>query len=60
VVLEGGIGLAGDLLIEPIKKTLDQVILSIEYFKERTINTAKLGNNAGLTGGMVLLKINHL
>lgn len=60
VVLGGGVSLTGDLLLEPTRKTLDQVILSKEYLKDLTLITAKLGDNAGLIGALVLLKINHL
>ena len=60
VVLGGGVSLTGDLLLEPTRKTLDQMILSKEYLRDLTLITAKLGDNAGLIGALVLLKINHL
>jgi glucokinase len=60
IVLGGGVSLTGELLLKPIKKVLDTVILSNEYLKDLTITTAELGDNAGLIGALVLIKINNL
>ena len=60
IVLGGGVSLAGDLLLKPIRNTLELVILSKEYLEYLLIKTAELGDNAGLIGGLVLLKTNNL
>ena len=60
IVLGGGVSLAGDLLLKPIRNTLELVILSKEYLKNLSIKTAELGDNAGLIGALVLLKTNNL
>jgi len=60
VVLGGGVSITGDLLLEPTRKVVEQVILSKENLKGLTITKAKLGDNAGLIGALVLIKINHL
>jgi glucokinase len=59
IVLGGGVSLTGDLLLKPIKKVMDEVILSHEYLKDLTFTTAELGDNAGLIGALVLIKINE-
>ncbi len=60
IVLGGGVSLTGDLLMKPTRKTLDHEILSQEYLKDLTITTAELGDNAGLIGALVLIRINNL
>jgi glucokinase len=60
IVLGGGVSMTGDLLLKPTKKVLEKVILSNEYLKDLVITTAELGDNAGLIGALVLIKINDL
>jgi len=60
IILGGGVSLTGELLLNPTKRTLEQVILSKEYLKDLIITTAELGDNAGLIGALVLIKIHHL
>jgi glucokinase len=60
VVLGGGVSFTGDLLLEPMQKEIEKSILSKEYLGNLTFSTAKLGENAGLIGGLVLITVNNL
>lgn len=49
VVIGGGVGLAGDLLIDPIEKVVKQRVFLMPVEKVEIVN-AKLGNDAGTVG----------
>jgi len=49
VVLAGGVAAAGDLLLEPIRRTLESRVSLVDVSKVEIV-TASLGNNAGVLG----------
>jgi glucokinase len=55
LIFGGGVSLSGDLLFDPMRKELERTIISKEYLKNLSIAVAKLGDNAGLIGGLVLI-----
>ncbi len=56
LIFGGGVSLSGDLLFDPMRKELERTIISNEYLKNLSIAVAKLGDNAGLIGGLVLVE----
>lgn len=55
VILGGGVTQAGDLLLKPMQKALEDSIISPQYLKKLKITTAKLGDDVGLKGALALL-----
>lgn len=55
LIIGGGVSLSGGLLFDPMRKELEKTIISQEYLKSLSITVAKLGDNAGLIGGLVLI-----
>lgn len=55
LIFGGGVSLSGDLLFDPMRKELERTIISNEYLKNLSIAVAKLGDNAGLIGGLVFV-----
>jgi glucokinase len=56
IVLGGGVSNARDLLLNPIKRTMEQSVMTPAYLERLQICYAKLGDQAGLVGAMVLAK----
>jgi glucokinase len=56
VILGGGVSLTGDLLINPIRKTLSAALFSDEYLRDLVITQAALGDDAGLYGALALVR----
>ena len=54
IILGGGVSKCGYLLIQPLKTSIAEHVLSIDYFNEVTITTAALGDDAGLMGALAL------
>lgn len=54
-VLGGGVSLLGDLLFEPIKRSLREHIMDPAYLDGVRVLPAALGDDAGLVGAMVLV-----
>ena len=54
LILGGGVSLSGDLIINPMRASLEKHIVSPEYTKNLTIVQAALGDNAGLLGALAL------
>lgn len=54
VLIGGGVSLAGDLLFEPIRETVDQQVMSPIY-REVEILPAALGADVGLMGAVALV-----
>lgn len=50
VVIGGGVGAAGDLLLEPARKAFGAALSAGAYRPHLTIRAAELGNDAGLIG----------
>ena len=55
LVIGGGVSAAGDVLFEPLKTKLQQV-LSVEFFERLRIELAQLGNDAGIIGSAALAR----
>lgn len=55
IVFGGGVSLTGNLLLDPMRKEMEKSVISEEYLKNLEIVPARLGDNAGLVGGMVLI-----
>ena len=56
IVLGGGVSNAGDLLLNPVKRTMENSVMTPAYLEKLQICYAKLGDQAGLVGAMVLAK----
>ncbi len=56
VVLGGGVSMTGDLLLEPVRKTVEQSVLSEHYLQDLVITQAALGDDAGLYGALALAR----
>lgn len=54
VILGGGVSMSGDLLLTPMKKSLNQHVVAPEYLHGLTITTASLGDDTGLLGALAL------
>ena len=55
VILGGGVTQAGDLLLKPLKESLNASVISPQYLENFEISLAKLGDDVGLWGVLVLL-----
>ena len=56
VVLGGGVTKAGDLLMNPLKKALNEGVFTPEYLKHLELAFAKLGDEVGLIGALTLAR----
>lgn len=56
IVLGGGVSNARDLLMTPVKRTMEKSVMTPAYLANLQICYAKLGDQAGLVGAMVLAK----
>ncbi|MBC8330943.1 MAG: ROK family protein [Anaerolineae bacterium] len=56
VIFGGGVSRSGELLLNPVRKSLHQHILSEQYIKNLTITTAALGDDAGIIGALLLAR----
>jgi hypothetical protein len=56
VFLGGGVVKSGALLIDPVMRSLEKNVLSPEYLKDFVLTTAKLGDQVGLVGALVLAR----
>lgn len=54
VILGGGVSRSGPVLIEAIRTSLNERVISPEYLHGLVITTAALGDNAGLMGALAL------
>lgn len=54
IVIGGGVSRSGPLLLEPLKKSLQEHILSPSFLQNLKIETAAFGDEAGLIGAFVL------
>jgi glucokinase len=54
VIIGGGVSLSGDLLLEPLKKTMQAQVMSSDYLANLTLTTASLGDSVGLMGALAL------
>jgi len=56
VILGGGVSETGDLIMNPIRKTVEESVLSKHFLQNLTITRAALGDNAGLYGALALAR----
>ena len=54
VIIGGGVSRAADLLFNPIRKSVDEHIISEVYLNDLKIVPAELGDDSGLLGALVL------
>ncbi|PKO15409.1 MAG: hypothetical protein CVU39_10870 [Chloroflexi bacterium HGW-Chloroflexi-10] len=55
VILGGGVSQVGELLLAPMRSSLEESLLSPEYLIGLEITQAKLGDDVGLKGALALL-----
>ena len=55
VIFGGGVSMSGDLLFNPMRKALQESIISPAYLEGLEITTAQLGDDVGLKGALALL-----
>lgn len=56
IVLGGGVTNARDLLLNPVRKTINESVMTPQYNKDLQICYAKLGDQAGLIGALALAR----
>jgi len=56
VIFGGGVSKVGDLLFDPMRKTIQKSVLSKHYLQDLIITTAELGDKAGLYGALALAR----
>jgi len=56
IVMGGGVTNAGDLLFGPVKRMINCSVMTPEYDKDLQICRARLGDQAGLVGALVLAR----
>ena len=54
IVIGGGVSRSGELLLEPMKASLQEHIMNTSFLEDLTIKTAALGDETGLIGAFVL------
>lgn len=57
IILGGGVSQSGELLIDPVQRSLQENIMSPIYLKDLILKTSSLGDNVGLMGALALLRI---
>jgi glucokinase len=58
IVLGGGVSQTGDLIMRPLRRAMEDQVLSQEYLKDLIIAPAELQDNCGLLGGLAYAQIN--
>lgn len=56
VILGGGVIKAGDLIMEPVRCSLADSVLSPQYLEDFNLTTAMLGDRVGLIGALALAR----
>jgi len=56
VILGGGVSKSGDLLIAPIKRSVEKHVMNPKYARDLIITTAALGDDAGMIGALILAR----
>jgi len=54
IIIGGGVSRAGDILFDPIRKSVTEYVISEIYLEDLEILPAKLGDDSGLMGALVL------
>lgn len=56
VILGGGVIKSGGLIMDPVRRSLAQTVVSPQYLEDFTLTTAKLGDRVGLVGALALAR----
>ncbi len=56
LIFGGGVSQSGELLFDPMKRSLQEVVFSSAYMDNLVITTAALGDDAGLLGALALVE----
>lgn len=56
IVLGGGVTKAGDLLFKPLRRAMEGSVMSPQYLEGLELTTARLGEQVGLIGALVLAR----
>jgi glucokinase len=56
VILGGGVSMTGDLLLDPVRKTVKESVISEHYLQDLVITQAALGDDAGLYGALAFAR----
>lgn len=56
VILGGGVTKAGDILMQPLRKALEEGVFTPAYLEHLVIAPAKLGDQVGLVGALTLAR----
>ncbi len=56
VVFGGGVSLSGDLLLEPIRRSVKNHVMNSKFTDNLVITTAALGDDAGMIGALILAR----
>lgn len=54
IIIGGGVSRAGDLIFDPIRKSIKECVISEVYLENLQVLPAALGDNSGLMGALVL------
>ena len=54
IIIGGGVSRAGDILFDPIKKSIEDSVISEVYLEGLEIHPAALGDDSGLMGALLL------
>lgn len=54
VVIGGGVSMAGDLLLEPLRKAMREHVMAPQYLDDLVVVRALFGDEAGLVGALTL------
>lgn len=56
VIIGGGVSQSGDLLLEPVRKSIHQSVMSEHFLQDLIITQSALGDDAGLYGALALAR----
>jgi len=56
VILGGGVIKSGELIMNPVRRSLEQTVVSSQYLEDFQLTTAKLGDRVGLIGALALAR----
>jgi glucokinase len=56
IILGGGVINSGDFILKPMRETMAKYVISPQYLDPLTITTAKLKDQSGLLGALVLVR----
>jgi glucokinase len=56
VIIGGGVSMSGEIFFGPLRKAMQEHVLSQKYIENLTLTTASLGDDVGLMGALALAK----